>query len=663
MTSAASQWRQWLRQAAGTVALLALPGQAWAAPELKAASLEELMNVEVTSVSKVEEKRAGAAAAIHVITGEDIRRSGSTHFPDALRLAPGIHVAQRDANEWSMGARGFSSTNSAKMLVLVDGRSLYTPLVSGVFWEAQGTLLEDVDRIEVIRGPGASLWGSNAVNAVINIQTKHSRDTHGLYAEAGAGTEERGFGAVRYGGKVTEKLHYRVYGQYSDRGPSFDPDGTSTDDWRMGRLGIRSDWDATAQDSLSLEGGFYRGRIGLARPSITVAGRPPPDRDKADVGGGHLQASWRHIFSPSSDLRVRAYFDRTRRDDPSFYDSLYTYNLDMQHRFELPPGQELLYGLTLQLMSNRNVGKGVFALDPPQSEDVLVSGFVQDQLSLLEGKLRLTLGTKLEHNSFSGFELQPSGRFALLLHPAHTVWGAVSRAVRVPTRFERDISIDVSDPAADPLVRLTGAPEFGSEKLVAYELGYRWQVVPSLFLDLAGFFNRYTDLSTLELGEAQAVDGRTLLPLRAENAMTGRAYGGEAVVTWAPLPQWRLTGSWSRLHLLLSPEKQDINRSKAFEGATPRNQLMVQSYLDLPHGFRLDGVFRYLDELTSNVDSPVRDGVEGFFNLDARLAWQAGPGFELSVVGKNLLEARHQEHPDGTLLERAVFAKVAWRGL
>jgi len=380
-------------------------GGTLSATELKKLSLEELMNIDVTSVSKTTESLGGAAAAVAIVTNEDIRRSGATSVPDALRLLPGIHVARQTNDLWGVNSRGFSSTNSEKLLVLSDTRSIYTPLFSGVFWDVQDFFLQDIDRIEVIRGPGAALWGSNAVNGVINITTKSAKDTQGVYVEGGSGSNERAIAGVRYGGKTANGLYYRFFGKYFDRDASFNSKTVTSDDSRLGHLGFRVDREANDRDAITVQGDFYRANIGRLTPSVTVTGRPGPSGNlEVGAGGGNVLGRWRHSINKASDLQFRVYYDRTHRNDPSFVDNLDTIDLDLQHRFAPAPRQEIIWGLNYRFTDNRNQGKGLFAVEPSTSRENLVSGFVQDQIAILD-KLRVTLGSKLEHNDFSGFEL------------------------------------------------------------------------------------------------------------------------------------------------------------------------------------------------------------------------------------------------------------------
>src|SRR5688500_6120210 len=392
-----------------------------ASTALKRLSIEQLMDIEITSVSRSPETLSSAAAAISVLTDEAIRRSGATTIPEVLRGIPGLHVARRNANSWAVSSRAFSSINSEKLLVLSDTRSIYTPLVSGVAWDVQDYLLQDIERIEVIRGPGASLCGSNAVNGVINITTKHARDTQDTLLSAAAGTHDSN-AAVRTGGTFGESGFFRVFGQYSDRDATFHPGAASSDDWSIGHAGFRADWDASEDDALTLQADLYRADIGQFAPAVSVIGRAGPTGNlEVDASGGNILGRWRRQLGGGSDLQVRAYFDSTHRDDPTFHDDLDTFDLDLQHRYLLSARHEIVWGLNYRYTDNTNRSKSVFALAPESARDHLISGFAQDQLALSDA-LRLTRGTKLEHNDFSGFEVQPSVRLAWDVAPRQNAW-------------------------------------------------------------------------------------------------------------------------------------------------------------------------------------------------------------------------------------------------
>ena len=650
--------------------LVALPcaaNNAGAVPldQLKRMSPEELMNVEITSVSRTEESLRDAAAAVAVVTRETIRRSGATNIPDALRLVPGIHVGEQTASAWAVSARGFSNLNSEKLLVLSDTRSIYTPLVSGVGWDAQDYLLDDVERIEVIRGPGAALWGANAVNGVINITTRSARDTHGTYLEAAAGSFDRASIGARYGGETAGGVNYRVFARYMERDETKNQAAPNDDAWNMGHLGFRTDWDGAANDSFTVQGDAYAGEAGQLTPAITVIGRPGPQGPlELKLSGGNVLARWRRDTAEDADMQLRAYYSYERRDDPSYLDTLHTFDIDFQRRFVAGTSHDIVWGVAYRVTQNRNSEGELFRLDPEQSTDHLFSGFVQDQLSLTDS-LRLTLGTKLEHNDFSGFEAQPSVRLAWTVNDAQTLWAAISRAVRTPTRFERDIAIDVSDPAANPVIRLLGNEDFQAEELIAYEAGWRWRPLTVMSLDLALFYNDYDKLASLELGTPfiDPADGRTVIPILNKNQMDGRTYGAELLVEWQPIDAWRLTASYSHIDMNLTPLAQDLNRNEWVEGSTPRNLAGLRSLLSLEH-FEIDAQLRYQSRIHKMPLVTSGEGIDAYTELDLRLGWLVSDHWTLALVGQNLLHDEHVEFGPVEArgaLERAAYMKAEWR--
>jgi iron complex outermembrane receptor protein len=640
-----------------------------AALALKKLTLDELMNVEVTSVSRTAEGLQGAAAAVAVVTNEDIRRSGANSIPEALRLVPGLHVARVNASDWAVSARGFSSVSSEKLLVLSDTRSLYTPLFSGVFWDVQDYLLEDIERIEVIRGPGAALWGSNAVNGVINITTRNAYDTQGVYLEAGAGDEDEAILGARYGGMIGQSVAFRVYGRHMERDATLNREATTSDDWRLSRAGFRMDWRATDADEVTFQGGAYRGDAGAFAPSVVVIGREEPGGSlRTHLSGGNILGRWRRTFAEDSEAQLRIYYDRTHRNDPSYVDDLDTFDVDAQHRFAagefLGAAHEVTWGLNFRYTDNENVGKGVIRLEPPSSTDSVFSAFVQDQMALNDA-VQLTLGSKLEHNDFSGFEVQPSVRASWSIDPARTLWASIARAARIPTRLERDIEVDASDPAGNPVVRLIGNEDFDSEELLAYELGYRWRPVEQVLVDLAAFHNRYEGLASLELGSPfiDPGDGRTIIPVLNRNLNDGEAQGVEALVTYAPAPRWRLTFSYSYVDLEIDPGGDDLNRGEFLEGASPTHQFGLRSSLDLTEALQLDVLLRHLSDVRSMPDVVTGEGVDGYSELDVRIGWRLSEQLQLSVVGQNLLHDEHVEFGSPAArgaIERSLYGKLTW---
>jgi iron complex outermembrane receptor protein len=649
----------------GWLAAIAAPADpAASVTVLKQMTLDQLLNVDVTSVSKTAEPYRETAAALTVITGEQIRRSGATTIPEVLRGVPGLHVARQSANDWAISSRGFSSVNSEKLLVQSDTRSIYTPLFSGVQWDVQDYLLADIERIEVIRGPGAALWGSNAVNGVINITTKDAADTQGTHLEVSSGTDLPVKVAARHGTRTAGGVHYRVFGQYSEYDETRRVAGTA-DDWRMAHAGFRADWAGGADDTFTLQGDVYRGNIGNLAPAVTIIGRPGPTGNlEAQVTGGNILGRWRHQHAGGAETQLRAYYDHTRRVDPSFVDELDTVDLDLQHSLAPHGRHQVMWGLNYRHASNRNEGKGVFAVQPPSSDDRLASAFVQDQM-VWSDALRTTVGTKLEHNDFSGFEIQPSVRAAWDLSPRHTLWAAVSRAARIPTRLERDVFIDVTDPAGDPVVRLLGNRDFAAEEMMAYELGWRWRAAESLHVDVAVFDNHYDGLSSLEIGDpfTDPTDGRTVIPIVNRNLTKGRATGFEALVTFTPLENWRLSASYTHLDLTMKPAGQDLNRGAFYEGATPRDQIALTSQLDLPGGIELDAQFRSLSAIRRLPEIVSGEGLPGYSELNVRVAWRVSAPLRVSVVGQNLLHGEHVEFgPPSSRgpVRRGVYAKLEW---
>jgi iron complex outermembrane recepter protein len=637
--------------------------------QLKQLSIEQLTNVMVTSVTRGPQALSRAAAAVAVITQGQITSSGAMNLPEAIRYVPGINVAQLTASQWAVSSRGFASANSPDLLVLTDGRSIYTPLFSGVFWDVQDYLMQDIDRIEVVRGPGAALWGSNAVNGVINVITKSAADTQGGWAEAGGGTEERALMAAQYGGQADDPagapMYYRVFAKYQDHAPEDYPAGASSDGWDLGHVGFRTDWNAGSTDAFTVQGDAYDGRIGQVSPAVNIIGRPGPASPLVvGVGGGNVLAHWQHTMSDDSNYEVRVYYDYTHRDDPTFTDDLSTLDIDFLEHLPLGHEQTFTWGLTGRTMDDLTHGKGLIALNPADSRYNLASGFVQDEVSLPHG-VQLTLGTKLEHNDFSGFEVQPSLRAAWDLSDARTLWGAVSRAVRVPTRIEQNEDVVATDPAANPVVVLLGNRNFHAEQVLAFELGYRWQPRPDLSLDLAAFRNRYTGLASLELGTPflDAATGQTIYPLLTENLIDGHATGLEGLALYSPVAWWRLSVDYSYIQMSLTPLGEDLNRNHFYEGSTPRNQVGVQSRFELPHNVELYGGLRVVSAVEMLPEIVNGTGDPGYQELDLNAIWRVTPHLTLSLEGQSLLHSSHIEFgaPDErSAIERSVFGRVTW---
>lgn len=618
----------------------AAPQESVAASELKRLSIEELMEIEVTSTSRRTERFSRAAAAITVITAEEIRRSGANSLPEALRLANTLHVARTSQREWAISARGFNLTTANKMLVLIDGRSVYTPLFSGVFWDVQDVLLEDVERIEVIRGPGATLWGANAVNGIINIVTRRAEDTQGGLAIAGGGTEERAFGAVRYGGRLGERGHYRAYGKYNERDALVTVAGQDAGNPKdFGQGGFRADWRTSGTDVLTLQGDAYTGQIG------------DPLRDEINLDGGNLLGRWSRHFADGSDLSLQVYWDRSHRHLPGLFEEHRdTVDLDFDRRIRLLEGRhEVVWGLGYRHTRDRVGNSATVLFLPDRREQDLFSLFAQDEIRLLGDRLRLTVGTKLEHNDSTGLEVQPNVRAAWSPNDRRMLWAAVSRAVRTPTRLDEDLVL--ATPEGAPLI--VGSRDFESEKLLAYELGYRTQLRPEVSFDLATFYHVYDDLRSQE--PSPATGG---IPVTLANNLEANTRGVEARINAQPLPWWRLYAGYAYFdrELRLDPESRDRTGGRG-EGNDPRHRFMLRSNFDLPGGVELDGWLRYVGEL------PFPE-VPSYLTLDLRIGWRPTRSLELALIGQDLLEEAHAEFgpatPQRQQVERRVYGKATW---
>jgi len=499
--------------------------------DLKRLSLDELQAIEVTSVSKRPEKLSAAASSIQVITGDDIRRAGATSLPEALRLASNLQVAQVGSQGWAITARGFNNTSANKLLVLVDGRAVYTPLHAGVFWDVQDTLLEDIDRIEVISGPGATLWGGNAVNGVINVSTKSAKDSQGVLITGSGGSELRGAGGMRYGGKVGANVQFRAYSKYFGRDSSALPIGQqATDDWNMGQGGFRLDWDASQVDHVTVQSDVYDGRIAQ------------PGTNHIAVSGDNVLGRWLHTLSKDSNLSLQLYYDKTHRNIPAtFVEDLQTYDADFEHRFRMAAGHNVVWGLGYRVSNDDEGNSAVLSFLPAHLSRRWLSGFVEDEVPLGTDRLRLTLGTKIEHNDYTGFEFQPSGRLTWKMSKLQTVWTAISRAVRTPSRIDAEFYF----PGSPPFM-LAGGPEFVSEELLAYELGYRVQPDPRLSLSLAGFYNDYDRIRSRERANPSSP-----IPVVFANGQKAESYGVEVTIDYRLTDWWRLRAGYTELQLPL----------------------------------------------------------------------------------------------------------------
>jgi iron complex outermembrane receptor protein len=656
-----------LRRALPFIALLPLlPGPASAAQvastaALKSLSVEELLDIEVTSVSRRPEKLSETASAIQVITQEDIRRSGATSLPEALRLASNLQVAQKNSHDWGISARGFNTELANKLLVLVDGRTVYTPLYSGVFWDAQDYLLEDIERIEVISGPGGTLWGANAVNGVINIITRSAGSTPGLYVEAGAGDVLDGIAGARYGGTLAPGIDFRVYGKYFDRGASAFANGAAvTDSWHKGQGGFRIDAEGSAADQLTVQGDFYAG----------TENQPAAAPSRTD--GGNLLGRWTHTYSAESATSLQLYYDHTHLSLPKpgngfapagvLTDDLDTYDLDFQHHFGLSERHQVVWGVGFRFTHDVVDNAPTLAFLPARLDHSLYSGFVQNRITLRED-LFLTVGSKLEHNDYTGLEYEPSVRLQWNYAAERMLWGAVSRAVRTPSRIDRDLKQPTGLPAPFPDSILNGAADFAAETVLAYEVGDRAQLGSNVATSLSLFYNDYDHVRSTTPG---APGFPTFgFPLVFQNNLEGHTYGLELSATWQPNAVWRLRGGYNLLEEHLRVAAGQVDFSNALnETADPEHQASLRSSLDLPGRVQLDLALRWVDTLHNN-NGPNAGTVPSYFEADLRLGWNITAALELSVVGQNLLDEHHPEFgfpdPARVEVERSVHAMLRWR--
>jgi len=641
--------------------VFAAPAMAEESDELAEMSLEELMNIEVTSVSKKAQSKNSAASAITVITQEDIRRGGFTQIPEALRTVPGVAVQRVDASRWAVSIRGGAGVFSNKLLVMIDGRSVYTPVFGGTYWDAQDYPIEDVERIEVIRGPGGTIWGENAVNGVINIITKSAGDTQGVLASAYGGSTEHG-ATARFGGSIDvgEETHYRVYGRWfgvDDYDVSQSGDGH--DSYDQGRVGFRADSKLTDVDTLRISGDFYsqRNESGVLNP-LGVPTFLNPDNDQK---GGNALVSWDRKLGDDSSLQVKAFYSRDDRElliksDQDMAD------IELQHNFAPMDNVAITWGTNYRFMTVHFNGSsnGIpLSFDPNDEDQHIASAFGQIQADFFDDKLAVIVGTKLGYNSWEGFVYQPSGRMIYTPVEGHAIWGAVSRAERTPTEADRDI--DLTIPGLPPQ-NLLGDRGTRSEELLSFELGYRFFAMERVNAEISLFWNEYESNSNFVLDPLQP-------PVTAyfanRNESTNR--GGEVEVNVLPTDWWRVKMAYSYLHIDDDFDNGVFDLPSAKEkNSNPRHQFNVQSFFELPMGIEFDVSVYYVDGLPGVTPTAQPDNVEQYVRLDLRLGYEPTDWLELSLVGQNLTDRRHYEGNDfiggeSTQVPRSGYAKATLR--
>ena len=630
-------------------ACLALPSIAAAGGQADLAdlSIEELANIQVMSVSKRPERLQDAPAAVFVITADDIRRSGADTLPEALRLAPNLHVARINGYGYSISARGMNSGASVlsnKLLVLVDGRSVYTPLFSGVFWDAQEVLLEDVERIEVVSGPGGVLWGLNAVNGVINITTRSARDTQGGMVAAHGANDGTAGAAFRQGGTSDGGVAWRAYGKYTRRDDSDRVGGGRIDDrYRRAMLGARADWEQGG-DTFTVIGNVYQGRLDQPQPGEIAVPGGPSDLDRVRSDGANLSARWQRALDDGGNIAVQAYLDHTVREAPPlFTERLTTADLQFQHTLPSADGHDIVWGANYRHSRDRVGNSRYVAFLPAHTTQRWGSLFIQDEITLRDD-WRLTLGARAEYNHYTGTEFLPSARLSWRLSPQHALWASASRTVRAPSRLD----VDAWVPGQAPYI-LRGGPEVQSEVARVLELGYRGQPAPTLSYTVTLYHHDYDHLRTQETNPTRSY-------VVFASLMEGSASGIEAWGNWQPMPRWRLSAGWTALHqrLRLKARGTDL-AGLATARRDPSHTLQLRSSFTIDDAREIDVTVRRVGEMPAS-------RVASYTALDARFGWRLRPGLALSLVGENL-NGGHAEFGSSTYwaeFERRVGVKLRW---
>jgi iron complex outermembrane receptor protein len=596
--------------------------------------LEELLKLEISSASKRMEKAFRTPAAVYVISSEEIRRSGHRSLPELLRLAPGVEVARIDGNKWAVAIRGFNSLRSEKILIMIDGRSVYTPMSTDPNWDTHDLDFDSIDRIEIIRGPGGTMWGANAVNGIINIITKKAKDTQGVKVNASSGLNDGTTVTARVGARTSDSTHFRVYAKGFDRLPSVEPGGrTAHDAWRQVRTGFRLDWDLSDQESLTFQGDLYSGvsesriREGIPTAPFTVT-----IDDEEVITGGNLVVRWTKTCSPQSDLSVQFFYDHSLRSGALSDSTQDTVDLEFRHHFRLGESHEIVWGGGFRY-TQEDLGSSFWFRVPSSFRDnILANVFVEDKITLIQDRLDLILGTKIEYNEVTEFEFSPTARVVWTPHERHSIWAAVSRAVRLPSVIETDLDVHAFGRAGGlPLeILVQGNPNLKSEKVIAYELGYRAQLTEWMSLDVAAYYNAFQHIQSASSGPftfRPVPFPHFELPITLNNGSHGEGYGTEVLATFFPLQGWKLMVGYNFLYLNLTDAD--------YEQASPRHKAYLRSSIDLPHNLFLDTSLSFVDALRLSVPS--------YWRFDVRLAWRPSDKVEFSIGGENLFSHRHLE--------------------
>jgi len=640
--------------------------------DLASMNIEDLRNLQVTSASKNEQKLSQTAAAMYVITQEDIRRSGMTSVAELMRMVPGMDVAQVDANTWAISSRGFNDRFANKLLVLIDGRAVYTLTYSGVYWEVQDLVLEDIDRVEVIRGPGGLLWGANAVNGVINIITKKAEDTQGALLTVENGNQERTSTTTQFGGRAKNGA-YRIFTKYFDREPFANASGgNAADGWDMLHGGFRSDWHLSQRDTLTVQGDLYNGRVGRTITGVFSFAPNAPETSNVwtQLDGGNILGRWRRTLSSTSDVTLQIYYDHYRKLDPVLGEHRQMGDIDFQHHFVAYSRHDITWGAEFRRTVDHMVGSLALGFRPNRRNELLFSGFVQDQIGLVRDRLRLNLGMRYEADKIVPPEILPDIRLIWTPTVRQTLWMAVSRAGRTPSRADAGLDVDTTNvPSSSGLattIEFDGNPNIGDEYLVAFQAGYRAQYGKRLSAELTGYHNRYTSVRGTSQGtpfvETDPGPPHVVLPQIYNNSIAGTTDGVEASSTWQVASPWKVSAgyTWLRMNLhSIQPGDRSADLA-ANQGTSPAQQFNVRSYLNLPRNIQFDSMLYFVGGLSIF-------SVPAYTRLDSRIAWRPVEDMELSVTGQNLSQPRHLEFTStnqgilATQVKRSFYGKVTWR--
>lgn len=630
---------------------------------------EELLSAEVVSASKTSGTVWNSAAAVYVISNEDIQRAGARNIPDALRMVPGVQVAQADANSWAISIRGFNGTLANKLLVMVDGRTIYNPLFAGTYWELQDMVLGDIERIEVVRGPGGTLWGANAVNGVINIITKKAVDTQGNRVSVSAGNYDRGTASARHGGRFDDG-YYRVYAKRTNMASFETPSGDDAyDDADSYRIGFRADWDA----GFTLQGDAYSVDDKQIN-SLPLFVAPYADLDKEVMRsrGASLHARGKREFINGGALSFQSYVDYTQREQRILEDKRIVFDNEVQYDFPSYGRHQAIVGAGYRVTADWLGNSPYVIFSPSERVQDIFKFFAQDRYELVPEKWYFTLGTKIEHNDYTGVEVQPNARLQWFPSRSQTVWAAVSRAVRTPSRLERDVDINSTvfppgvflNPAFPTLLQLQASSDLESEDLIAYEVGYRQQITPDLSIDTTAFINDYRNLVSFGFPPPSLVNNGVdpiynLFPAQVNNAMTGEVYGLEIAASWKVRDNWTLSGSYTLMDMYLHAANNGVVADlETAEGQAPHQQANIRSSWNINHDWSLDTAVYYTGKMTA-------PAVDSYVRVDANVGYRINDNAQFNLIGQNLFDRRHREFNgagayNATEIPTIIIGKVTW---